>query len=118
MPAETTDTGSAFSYYESSSMGRSLAQDGGAVALEVFTGPVYGLVAALLEQDMARAPRDKRGHRFLDLFSLAAADVFQVSTGKRPVQMVLCVMVTEAVVGGFATCFKGAHAGPFKSSKL
>lgn len=77
--AETTDTGSAFSYLESSSVGQSVAQDGGVGALEAFTGPVFGLVAALLEQDMARAPRDKRGHRFLELFHLSNVKSFQVS---------------------------------------
>lgn len=76
--SETTDTGSAFSYFESSSVGRSVLPDGAPGALEAFTGPVYGLVAALLEQDMARAPRDKRRHRFLELFSLSDANSFQV----------------------------------------
>lgn len=76
---ETTDTGSAFSYLESSSIGQSVVPDGGAGALEAFTGPVFGLVAALLEQDMARAPRDKRGHRFLELFHLSNGKTFQVT---------------------------------------
>ena len=55
-----------------------MVPDGGFGALEAFTGPVYGLVAALLEQDMARAPRDKRGHRFLELFHLSNGKSFQV----------------------------------------
>lgn len=75
---ETTDTGSAFSYLESSSLGQSVMPDGGTGALEAFTGPVYSLVAALLEQDMARGPRDKRGHRFLELFYLSNGRSFQV----------------------------------------
>lgn len=76
--AETTDTGSAFSYFESSSVGRSVVPEGPSDALDTFTGPVYGLVAALLEQDMARAPQDKRGHRFLELFSPSVPASFQV----------------------------------------
>lgn len=79
MIPETTDTGSAFSYLESSSVGQSVVPDGGVGALEAFTGPVYSLVAALLEQDMAGAPRDKRGHRFLELFCLSNANSFQVT---------------------------------------
>lgn len=76
---ETTDTGSAFSYLESNSIGQSVVPEGGIGALEAFTGPVYSLVAALLEQDMARAPRDKRGHRFLELFYLSNGNSFQVT---------------------------------------
>lgn len=56
-----------------------MVPDGGIGALEAFIGPVYSLVAALLEQDMARAPRDKRGHRFLELFYLFNANSFQVT---------------------------------------
>lgn len=59
-------------------MGRSAVPDGASGALEAFTGPVYGLVAALLEQDMASTTRDKKVHRFLDLFSLSNANSFQV----------------------------------------
>lgn len=60
-------------------MGQSVVPDGGVGALEAFTGPVFGLVAALLEQDMARGPRDRRGHRFLDLFHLSNGKTFQVT---------------------------------------
>lgn len=75
---ETTDTGSAFSYLESISIGQSMVPDGGSGAFEAFTGPVYGLVAALLEQDMARPARDKRGHRFREIFHLSNGNSFQV----------------------------------------
>ncbi|CAM9460886.1 unnamed protein product, partial [Ectocarpus sp. 8 AP-2014] len=76
---ETTDTGSAFSYLESISMGQSVVPDGGSGALEAFTGPIYGLVAALLEQDMARPARHKRGHRFRELFHLSNGKSFQAA---------------------------------------
>lgn len=113
---ETTDTGSAFSYYESSSVGRSLAQDGGAGALAAFTGPVYGLVAALLEQDMARAPRDRRGHRFLELFSLSSAssssssvNSFQVCVVSRVCNSLL-LLVTRRYRASLSTVRKIVHS--------
>lgn len=64
-------------------MGQSVVPDGGSGALEAFTGPVYGLVAALLEQDMARPARHKRGHRFRELFYLSNGKSFQVTTRQK-----------------------------------
>ena len=91
--AETTDTGSAFSYFESSSVGRSVVPEGPSNALDSFTGPVYGLVAALLEQDMARAPQDKRGHRFLELFLPSVPASFQVC--------IMCINTTRVLAWPF-----------------